>query len=108
MIESMNHTKSNEAEIPGPRETHHLDVPDYGRFTCTLEKTALALVLAITFPATPPPCPEHLQTLEQWMTGIMESDPRPVDVSVYLGSTLLFRGSADVSGLAYLFGGLAS
>jgi hypothetical protein len=104
----MNNTKSNEAEIPGPLETHHLDVPDYGRFTCTLEKTPLALMLAITIPSTPPPCPSLLLHLEKWMLGLMESDPRPLGVSVYLGSTLLFRGSADASGLAYLFGGLAS
>jgi len=104
---SMNTSKSNALPKLGFK-SHHLDLPKFGRITCTVEETPTAFTLSCDFPATPRP--RHQRVVDRWMEGVIEalkSDPRPLVMKVTMAGKTVCRGTSDGDNVA-IIGGLVS
>ena len=104
----MNDPKSNEAANPGPRQTHHLDLPNYGRIIFEVLETPKAFILSCNYPSRPRR--QHRRIVERWIDDLMkplEADPRPLlQVTAIAGKSCSF-GFSDGNTVISL-GGLAS
>lgn len=103
----MNTSKSNALPKLGFK-SHHLDLPKFGRITCTVESTPMTFIISCDFPA--PPRPRHQRVVDRWMEGVIEalkSDPRPLVMKVTMAGKTVCLGASDSDNVA-IIGGLVS
>lgn len=104
----MKDSESNKVKNPGPRQSHHLDLPKVGRVTCHVEETPCLYSVTCHFPARL--TPRLINFLTRWLAGVivpLERDSRPMWLKVYRDGQTVCEGFTTGNFVAIL-GGLAS